>query len=59
MAAAKNPQALVTNMMSQNPQMKAFIDSCGGDPQKAFYTASRNAGKDPDVLVQQIREMMK
>ena len=41
LTAAKSPQSLVMTLMSQNPQMKALIDAAGGDPQKAFYSASQ------------------
>jgi hypothetical protein len=46
-------------LMSQNPQMKALIDAAGGDPQKAFYSASQKAGKDPEAVIRQLRGMMK
>jgi hypothetical protein len=59
LTAAKSPQNLVMTLMSQNPQMKALIDAAGGDPQKAFYSASQKAGKDPEAVIRQLRGMMK
>ena len=59
LTAAKSPQSFVMTLMSQNPQMKALIDASGGDPQKAFYSASQKAGKDPEAVIRQLRGMMK
>lgn len=59
LSAAKSPQSLVMTLMSQNPQMKALIDAAGGDPQKAFYSASQKAGKDPEAVIRQLRGIMK
>ena len=56
--AAGNPQAMINQMISSNPQMKQAMDLInqhGGDPMKAFYAEAERRGVDP----QQIIDMMK
>ena len=47
---AKNPAALMQTMIQQNPEYKRaadYIQSCGGDPKKAFEQLAREKGIDP------------
>lgn len=55
--SSKNPQQMVMNMMSQNPQMKPVIDTLksGGNPKAMFYQVCKSKGIDPE----QILSMMK
>ena len=56
--SAGNPQAMMTQLAQNNPQMKQaldFINQHGGDPQKAFYALAQQKGVDP----QQILDMLK
>ena len=56
--AAQNPQAMISQLMNNNPQMKPVMDAinaAGGDPQKAFYGMAEKMGVDP----QEILNMMK
>jgi hypothetical protein len=49
--SASNPNALVNQMMSQNPQVRQIINQYGGDPKTAFYKYAEANGIDPnDVL---------
>ena len=53
-----NPQALLENMIKQNPQMRNvmnIIQQNGGDPKTAFYNTAKQKGIDP----QQILNMLK
>lgn len=56
--AAQNPQAMMSNLMSSNPQMKQVMDviqQYGGDPKTAFYKLAEQKGVDP----QEILDMLK
>ena len=56
--ASQNPQAMISQMMNNNPQMKPIMDAinaAGGDPRKAFYSMAEKMGVDP----QEILKMMK
>lgn len=49
---AKDPQALVMQMASQNPQMKTILDMVkGGNPEQIFYDVCKQRNVDPsDIL---------
>lgn len=56
--AARNPQAALMNMMSNNPQMKQvqdIIQQRGGDPMQAFRAMAEENGLDPDEILSMIR----
>ena len=56
--SAQNPQLMLNQMMTNNPQLKQVIDiinQSGGDPKKAFYSVAKQKGIDP----QEILDMMK
>ena len=51
--AVQNPQAMLNQLMSNNPQMKNVMDvinQYGGDPQKAFYGMAEKHGIDPNDI---------
>lgn len=55
--AARNPQAAMMGMLSNNPQMKqvkTIIDQHGGDPMKAFREMAEQNGLDPDEILSMI-----
>ena len=56
--AAKNPQAMLTQLMGNNPAMaqaQALIRESGGDPQKAFYALAKQKGIDPNEILKLLR----
>ena len=51
--AAQNPQAMLNQLMSNNPQMKPVMDvinQYGGDAKKAFYSIAEQNGIDPNDI---------
>ena len=52
--SARNPQAMISQIMQNNPQLKQvmdFVNQNGGDPQKAFYQMAEQKGVNPaDIL---------
>ena len=56
--SAQNPNALLTQMMQSNPQVKQVMDivqQYGGDANKAFYAIAEQKGINP----QEILDMLK
>lgn len=56
--SAQNPQLMLNQMITNNPQMKQIMDiinQSGGDPKKAFYSVAEQKGVDP----QEILDMLK
>lgn len=56
--SARNPQSMLNNMMSQNPQLRQVFDAInahGGDPKKAFYDIARERGVDPEEILKQLK----
>ena len=52
--SAGNPQAMLQNMMSSNPQMKQVMDlvnQSGGDPREAFYNLAKQKGVNPEEIL--------
>lgn len=55
---AKNPAALMQSLIQQNPEYKRaadYIQSCGGDPKKAFEQLAREKGIDPAEIAAQLQ----
>ena len=53
-----NPQMMLNQMMSQNPQIKQamdYINSSGGDAKTAFYKMAKEKGVDPESILSQLR----
>ena len=51
---AGNPQAMLNQMMQNNPQMNQVMDLVnqhGGDAQKAFYSLCEQRGVNPDEIL--------
>ena len=55
---SNNPQAMLQNMMNQNPQMKQvmnMIRESGGDPKTAFYNKAKQMGINPDDVLNMLK----
>ena len=55
---AQNPQAMLNQMMMNNPKLKEVMDlvnQYGGDPEKAFYSLAEQKGINP----QEVLDMLK
>ena len=50
-----NPQAMVNQMMSSNPQVNQIISQYGGDPKTAFYKYAEANGVDPNEILNMMR----
>ena len=56
--ASQNPQAMLNQMMSNNPQMKQVMDvinQYGGDPKQAFYSLAEKNGIDPNEILNMMK----
>lgn len=56
--AAQNPQAMLNQMMQNNPQMQQamkLINQHGGDAQKAFYSLAQERGVDPQEILRMLK----
>ena len=56
--SAGNPQAMLAQMMQNNPQMRQVMDvvnQYGGDPQKAFYAIAQQRGVNPDEILNMLK----
>lgn len=55
---AGNPQAVLNQMIQNNPQMKSVMDlvkQAGGDPKKAFYDLAQQRGVDPNQILDMLK----
>ena len=55
---AGNPQAMLTQMLQTNPQMKQamdFVKASGGDPKAAFYRLAEQKGINPQAILEQLK----
>ena len=50
-----NPQAMVNQMITQNPQVNQIINQYGGDPKTAFYKYAEANGVNPDEILNQLK----
>lgn len=53
--SANNPQALLNQMVGNNPQIKQIIDQYGGDPKTAFYRFAEANGVDPNEIINMLK----
>ena len=53
--STNNPQALVSRMMSNNPQVQQIINQYGGDPKTAFYKYAEASGIDPNEVLNMLK----
>ena len=55
--SAGNPQMMLNQMMSQNPQLKqvmTYVQQNGGDAKTAFYKLVQEKGVDPNEILRQL-----
>ena len=55
---AQNPQLMLNQLMTSNPQLKQVMDiinQSGGDPQKAFYALAEQKGVDPNEILNMLK----
>lgn len=50
-----NPQAMLNQMVSQNPQINQIINQYGGDPKTAFYKYAEANGVDPNEILNMMK----
>lgn len=50
-----NPQAMLNQMVSQNPQINQIINQYGGDPKTAFYKYAEANGVDPNEILSMMK----
>ena len=50
-----NPQAMVNQMISQNPQVNQIINQYGGDPKTAFYKYAEANGVNPEEILNMMK----
>ena len=57
--AAQNPQAMLTQIMQQNPQyaqISQLIQQSGGDPKSAFYNMAQQMGVNGDDIINMLKQ---
>ena len=52
---SNNPQALIQNLVQQNPRVQALIQQYGGDPKTAFYSLAQQKGINPDDILNMLK----
>ena len=53
---SNNPQQLIQNLVTQNPQITNIINKYGnGDPKTAFFEYARMTGQDPEKILSMLR----
>ena len=52
---AANPNAMINQLLNQNPQVQQIIQQYGGDAQKAFYSIAQQMGVDPEQFLAQLK----
>lgn len=55
---AQNPQAALSQLMQNNPQMKQaaqLVEHSGGDAKAAFYKLAQQNGIDPDQILSMLK----
>ena len=53
--ASNNPQAMFSQMLTQNPRVNQIIQQYGGDPKTAFYKYAEANGVNPDEILNMMR----
>lgn len=56
--SVRNPQTMLQQMMSNNPQYKQvmqFVQDNGGDAEKAFYSLANQMGVDPEQILNMLK----
>ena len=50
-----NPNALINQMVRNNPQVNQIINQYGGDPKTAFYKYAEANGIDPNEILNMLK----
>ena len=50
-----DPNAMISQMVSSNPQINQIINQYGGDPKTAFYKYAEANGVNPDDILQMMK----
>ena len=56
--SSSNPQAMISQLMQTNPQMKQAMDiikASGNDPKRAFYALAEQKGINPQSILDQLK----
>lgn len=54
-----NPQQIINNLITQNPQINNLINQYGGgDPKTAFYEYARLTGQDPNQVLSALKNFL-
>ena len=59
MNGVQNPQAMLNQMMGNNPQLKQvmdYIQQSGGDPKTAFYSMADKMGVNPQDIIDMLKQ---
>lgn len=59
--SAGNPQAMMSQMMQNNPQYSQamkLVQEAGGDARAAFYTLAQQQGVDPNEILKMLNGNM-
>lgn len=55
---SRDPQAMITQMMMNNPQMKQvmqIVQQYGGDPMRALQSEAKKHGMDPNEILNMLK----
>ena len=56
--SSSNPQAMISQLMQTNPQMKQAMDiikASGNDPKRAFFALAEQKGINPQSILDQLK----
>ena len=53
--SAQNPQAMVQQMINENPQLKSAIQMSNGDAEQAFKSMCRQMNVNPDEIMNMLK----
>ena len=59
---AKDPQAMINQLSQNDPRMQEVLNVVqqnGGNAKGLFYSLAKQRGVDPEMVLQQVRSMMK
>ena len=53
--SCNNPDAMINQMVAQNPKINQIINQYGGDPKTAFYKYAEANGVNPDEILNMMK----
>lgn len=51
----KNPQAMIQQMLNQNPKVASLIQAANGNPEQAFRNLAKEMNVDPNEIINLLR----